>query len=1459
MRKFFNLSYLASSPVFRMLFTVIAAFTVSFLTGPRDVWADPAFLAPGTTPNLLIIMDNSKSMLDLAYLPDNGACHDSIDLAETEAAGHVGYDRATTYAGYFSSNAWYAYNAARARFERISRPLSCIGIENSAFTHVRGGIEELCLQPHNTSLEFKSRGNLLNWATASRFDIQKKVLTGGKFNHQERTLISQGRGCPGTRFIRQIRIWNVATDTAHVLSLGIRAMDPDPDPDHNQDQDQTTVVEVFSPRLAGFDNSVCQSFFDTMPSSADNLDSLNDLMAGCLENSALPFVLPKASDPSLRLPIKGDRINLPSLLTDILTEQQLGPPLQVMQGVIYDPLYANESPRGILHESVGKLRVGLMRFNHDGSRSECSLFDHSSPDNTFFDFAENDCSGNSLDAGRVIVEIDDGTPDHIDQMVDMVNAANADAWSPLAEAVFAAIGYYTQRDDLRINPSDFPLDAAPCTHWCQGNNILVITDGASTVDLHPGMTTFASVEGQNDGSRDSMDGCSGLLGSTFLDDITAYGFSGNNIHLENPFDADEHFQNIKTYFVVAGNLSARGEGECSPASLLAEAAAHGGSKAPYFADNPQDLEDELKSALNMIRSGGYAGPSASVFSAGPNGGGAVYRSRFWSAMEALPNTPADRQVTWTGDVNAFLMDADGRLYEDTDGNGALNILDEQVSIYLDTEANDPRACSQEPEADGTCAGSVKTLDQIHHLWSTAEWLAGIADADVNANREHYISDTKKRYIFTWNDLDNNGAVAEDELLPFVPLDDWCSPSLSVAADRAPIPIDFGAHTTEEVNDIISWIRGQDSPMDPSRRSRQVPLPPNFKLDNDPETITWRLGDVIHSTPTVVADPGENYHLLYNDDEYAAFAAANLHRRHVIYFGGNDGMVHAVNGGFYDADRQKFWRSYDRDTGLFSDTGPGLGAELWAYVPYNLLPHLQRLTRTDYRHTYYVDLTPRVFDVQIFDSSPESLGHVHGWGTIMLVGMRLGGDRISAREIIAKTPSTACEDDRVFTSAFMVFDITDPENSPRLLGEMTYQPQDNADLGYTTAMPAVVPIKSNENGSDWFLVLGSGPTDATGVSHQNARVCIFPLAELDAGQAFRIPAATVYSHASAGSFNLVNAPHGFVSGMTVADYHLDDLYQADALYFGTIEGTWGDWGGRVYRWITNEGFPQNWDNPVVMIDAERPVTSPPVIGFDGNFHWIYFGTGRFFDVRDKIDAGSNDQDYFFGLKEPVDTETGAFTWSPIENRVSMSKPQPGNDAGARSLLRVDQIEVKEAYSPSLARLSCRDGSMCLPDGVSNFKDLYTYIVGRCDSGVGCTGADGWVRAFETPWERNLGQGTLLGGLISFTTYQPFQDICQPAGQSFFYNLHFQTGTPYYASVIDASTNGTMAENDQGSLRTIMSRLPIGKGLATTPRLFAGRQQGSKALIQTTAGAFLEITQSNLPVKTIKSGRLNWRSD
>jgi type IV pilus assembly protein PilY1 len=267
----------------------------------------------------------------------------------------------------------------------------------------------------------------------------------------------------------------------------------------------------------------------------------------------------------------------------------------------------------------------------------------------------------------------------------------------------------------------------------------------------------------------------------------------------------------------------------------------------------------------------------------------------------------------------------------------------------------------------------------------------------------------------------------------------------------------------------------------------------------------------------------------------------------------------------------------------------------------------------------------------------------------------------------------------------------------------------------------------------------------------------------------------------------------------------------------------------------------------MIDVGRPVTAAPAIGWDGKYRWVYFGTGRFFDALDKTDAGSNAQETYYGIKEPQNCDDD-LTWAPV----TKSPDTPATTPGDRGLLRVDQILVQE----SSATLSCiGGGDACLPEVVagtkiSSFNQLVHHIVGTgCDEGVP-TGMDGWYKEFPADRERNLGQATLLGGLLTFTTYQPFVDVCLPEGMAFLYGSYYQTGTAWHERVFAPSGIDIDADGN------VIDRLSIGRGLAMTPNLHVGKHAGSKAFVQTSTGAIVEIPQPNLPIKNAKSGLTVW---
>ncbi|SDP19276.1 pilus assembly protein [Desulforhopalus singaporensis] len=917
-------------------------------------------------------------------------------------------------------------------------------------------------------------------------------------------------------------------------------------------------------------------------------------------------------------------------------------------------------PKGLLDSEAAKdLRIGAMAFIDNGSETECGLDDGS---NTIVKY----CPDTNGDGTYIVTNIEDGgNIDHINSLKNAINLTEANAWTPLAEGVYNALGYFAQDSSRWIsspnNPWE-PLSEEQKAHFldpCRDKYLLLITEGASTADISPTVATFINSLDAADNDGDTDQQCSGdLQGSTYLDDLTFYG---------------NQKQNIFTYIVTTGTLRDDLTGsECNPYTIMNEAANNGGTSL-IAGENPEDLETNLYRIFNELRQRSSSGAAASVVSSSRSGEGAVYQAIFWPELtktQAIDNTETRYTVEWAGDVRALFINDDGFLFEDSDNNRVLDEeTDKRVILYFDTETGETKACYNTSIYDTGICDESTSLDNVQFLWSAGEWLAdeyfdyGSSEPEFQKNnRSDHISSEIRRQIFTWNDVDDDGIVDSSEFIPFT-ANSLLSLANNVDSSRSSLYTDFDVEyrtingtrqerTADEkeskLADIVNWIRGIDrlNPLDmdgnvtmvdePSLRSRQIP-------NKNGALVTWKMGDVINSTPMAVTAPAEAYNLLYNDKSYAKFLAKYKNRRHMVYFGANDGMFHAANGGFWIDKDKKFCLTEPEnricDESDPSSSFPQLGAEMWAYVPYNLLPHLQSLTSPDYEHKYFVDLRPRIFDAQIFsaeaacasdptsDTYKDYCIHPEGWGTIIVGGMRLGGYPINASDI----DGSNVNDLRQFTSSYFVFDITNPEQQPVLLGEVTRHRDDepfkdengngiwdsgepftwdaswnsertitspdykHVDLGYSTTISTMIIMKESEATSgtttnSWHLVIGSGPHGAEamrGVSDQEPKLVVIPLNTFDtvstnALTSMRIPAlspadAESQLSYSGGTFTLPNSyGGGFVSDPITVDMDINPSrvdYMSDVVYFGTVEGSFSsdysfwDGGGSLYRLVT----------------------------------------------------------------------------------------------------------------------------------------------------------------------------------------------------------------------------------------------------------------------------------------------------
>ena len=119
-----------------------------------------------------------------------------------------------------------------------------------------------------------------------------------------------------------------------------------------------------------------------------------------------------------------------------------------------------------------------------------------------------------------------------------------------------------------------------------------------------------------------------------------------------------------------------------------------------------------------------------------------------------------------------------------------------------------------------------------------------------------------------------------------------------------------------------------------------------------------LGDIVHSAPAIVNAPSVSV----TGAGFAQFHASASKRRAAVYVGANDGMLHA----------------FDVAT----------GAELFAYVPHALLPHLYKLSQPGYMHRSYVDASPGVGDALVGGT----------WRSILASGMGMGARGVFALDI-----------------------------------------------------------------------------------------------------------------------------------------------------------------------------------------------------------------------------------------------------------------------------------------------------------------------------------------------------------------------------------------------------------------------------------------------------------------------------
>lgn len=181
------------------------------------------------------------------------------------------------------------------------------------------------------------------------------------------------------------------------------------------------------------------------------------------------------------------------------------------------------------------------------------------------------------------------------------------------------------------------------------------------------------------------------------------------------------------------------------------------------------------------------------------------------------------------------------------------------------------------------------------------------------------------------------------------------------------PIWVARHPGMDQRNIYTYIPG--SGYVAFNQANRAVLLPYLAVDNDDEWATevinfvreQPLGAPITSTPALMSPPSMSP---APGPSYNAFQSERRNRRSTVFYGGNDGMLHAIDG--------------------------RLGVEAWAFIPFNMLPALQTLKDgqpVDY-FEYFVDASPKIADIEVAGR----------WRTYLFIGNGAGGTYYNAFDV-----------------------------------------------------------------------------------------------------------------------------------------------------------------------------------------------------------------------------------------------------------------------------------------------------------------------------------------------------------------------------------------------------------------------------------------------------------------------------
>ena len=396
-----------------------------------------------------------------------------------------------------------------------------------------------------------------------------------------------------------------------------------------------------------------------------------------------------------------------------------------------------------------------------------------------------------------------------------------------------------------------------------------------------------------------------------------------------------------------------------------------------------------------------------------------------------------------------------------------------------------------------------------------------------------------------------------------------------------------------------------------------------------------LGAIIGSTPAIMDVPSLDPP---PDDDYGradsptSFAGTHKDRRAMIFVGANDGMIHAI----------------DARTGY----------EMWAFIPYNLLPKLKtfRDGQAVDQFDYFVDSSPKIAEVklngvwktllligqgpggtfyQTFDVTEAGMGVDPSLGDLSAVSALLAQFDAPNESIVFKWSFPNYNSfDPTYSATFSLFDGT-PGGKQRFYGDLkataTFVEKT---VGFTWSDPAVGPLTADR--SVTAVIVGSGyfpELEAVipnrGASAPKAGNAMY-LLDADTGLPLGNSSGSSCASISSGSGSGV----GCVIIGDVAANGWKNAIQADPTAAGesgsvaVSKAYVGDIDGRYWRFNFNSSGKIDVNE---MVDTGQPIYASSALLFVGtNDVYMFFATGS--DLLSSAAPGGTGEFKLYALKD-----------------------------------------------------------------------------------------------------------------------------------------------------------------------------------------------------------------------------------